>query len=148
MIHEIFDIPKGPGLSDVLLGRADPAQAIQTTPLLPGLFILTAGQSARQVVPMLSQGRIPAFLKTLRSQYDYIVVDSSPVLPVADALLVGQHVDGVVFSIRPHFSQHPSVEAAYERLRAMRIKVVGAVVNGVPATISPYEYRYLSSSTS
>jgi capsular exopolysaccharide synthesis family protein len=146
MVHQVFDVANSPGLTEAALGETDLGQAIRTTPLVPGLCILPAGDNARRLVPFLSQERVPSLLRMLRSQYDCIIVDSSPVVPVADALLVGQYVDGVVLSIRPHFSQQPSVEAAYERLRATRIRVVGAVVNGVAAPLSPYQYQYLADS--
>jgi Mrp family chromosome partitioning ATPase len=82
-------------------------------------------------------------LEELRGQYDLVLVDCCPVLPVADALLIGKRVDGVLLSVRPRLSTLPQVHAACERLSTLRIPVLGAVVNGVRARMSSYEYKYL-----
>jgi Mrp family chromosome partitioning ATPase len=80
----------------------------------------------------------------LRQEFDHIIVDSCPVLPVVDSLLVGVHVDGVILSVRPRVSQLPRLFEAYERLRAARVPVLGAVLNGVHASIYSYESHYLA----
>ena len=65
-----------------------------------------------------------------RDTYDFILLDCCPVLPVADALVLGRLVDGVLLSVRPGLSQFPHVAAACERLAGLNIPVLGAVVNG------------------
>src|SRR5262249_7020917 len=78
----------------------------------------------------------------LRGQFDFIIVDCCPVLPVADALLIGQHVDGVLFSIMQDVSQLPKIVTASEKLAQLNIPLVGAVVNGTRQ--STYSYAYNS----
>jgi polysaccharide biosynthesis transport protein len=65
------------------------------------------------------------------------------VLPVADSLLVGQHVDGVVISILQDISQLPKVMTASERLTQLNIPLLGAVVNGIKPDIHAYGYNYV-----
>jgi polysaccharide biosynthesis transport protein len=64
------------------------------------------------------------------------------VLPVSDVLLVGQHVDGVIFSVLSDVSRFPNVYTAYERLAGLGIRILGAVVNGVRQSRSGYAYQY------
>jgi Mrp family chromosome partitioning ATPase len=78
----------------------------------------------------------------LRQQFDYVIIDCSPVLPVVDPLLVGVHADGVLLSVRPRVSQLPRIHEALERLTAARIPILGGVVNGVARSMYPPDYQY------
>jgi Mrp family chromosome partitioning ATPase len=85
----------------------------------------------------LHQAR-PLFDRLAR-EYDFIIVDSPPVLQVADTLLLSQQVDSVVFSILREVSTLPHVQAAYERLNGLGVPMLGAVVNGTQGdTYSSY----------
>jgi len=79
----------------------------------------------------------------LRGQFDFVIVDSCPVLPVADALLIGQHVDGVLFSIMQDVSQLPKVQTAQEKLGHLNVVLLGAVVNGIKQDVYSYGYNYV-----
>ena len=85
-------------------------------------------------------------MEQLRKQYDFIILDSSPVLPVTDALILGQHVDGVILSVLRDVSRAPQIQAAYQRLARLGIRTLGAVVLGVPADNTgagqPYPGRF------
>jgi Mrp family chromosome partitioning ATPase len=70
-------------------------------------------------------------LAKVRSEFDFVVIDASPVLTFADALLFGSHVDGAVLSVRRDHSQIPKVYEARERLEAVGVPVLGSVVHGV-----------------
>jgi capsular exopolysaccharide synthesis family protein len=127
--HRLFDLPLAPGFSELLRGEVDVAEALQATSA-PGLWMITAGQCDAQALQTLAQDGSQKTLEQLRPQFDFIVVDSSPVLPVADSLLIAQHVDGVLFSILREVSRLPKVYAAYQRLAMLGVPMVGAVVNG------------------
>jgi polysaccharide biosynthesis transport protein len=78
------------------------------------------------------------------------VVDSSPVLPVADSLMVAQQVDGVLFAILREVSRLPKVHEAYQKLVVLGVRMLGAVVNGTSGDIYGYGYgngRYLTPAT-
>jgi Mrp family chromosome partitioning ATPase len=76
-------------------------------------------------------------------------VDSSPVLAVPDALMLGQDADAVLFSVRPGVSEAPHVYAAYERVRELGLPFLGAVVNGVrDRALYAHNYNYLAKSDS
>jgi capsular exopolysaccharide synthesis family protein len=128
-IHRIFNLPVGPGLAELLRGEADLAAAVKPGPL-PGLSILPAGQPNGQALQALTQGILSASLQHLREQFDFIIIDSAPVLPVPDSQLIGQCADGVVLAIRHEVSRLAAVTAAAERLTSLDIRLLGAVVNG------------------
>ena len=86
----------------------DVSDAVQPTSV-PNLWVIPAGQCSNRVIAALAQGHpLETLFNRLRGQFDFIIVDSCPVLPVADALLIGQHVDGVVFS--HHAGREPDAE--------------------------------------
>jgi polysaccharide biosynthesis transport protein len=142
-IHKLFDLNASVGVSEVLCQEADVADAVQPT-AVPNLWIIPAGQCSTRVITALAQGHpLETLFNRLRGQFDFIIVDSCPVLPVADALLIGQHVDGVVFSIMQDISQLPKVLVASEKLAQLNIPLVGAVVNGIRQDTYSYGYNYV-----
>lgn len=140
--HRVFDLPRGPGMCELLRGEVTIAEALRPTPA-GGLKMICAGRSDPTALQALAQNGFEPILERLKSQFDFIVVDSCPVLPVADALLVGQHVDGVIFSILQEVSRTPMVAAAYQRLQLLGIRMLGAVVLGTQEDTYGQVYRYL-----
>jgi capsular exopolysaccharide synthesis family protein len=138
-VHQMFEVPMQPGFSEVLLGEVEAADAVQETPV-DGLAIMTAGQWDREVLQALARDGLEGVFDKLREEFDFLVIDSHPVLPAADTLLLAQRVDTVILSVLREVSQAPRVYAASQRLAALGIRVLGAVVNGadpeevVPAT--------------
>jgi len=142
-MQKLFDVPVAPGCAEILLQEIDISDAVQQTSV-PNLWIIPAGQCNHRVIAALAQGHpIEALLNRLRGQFDIIIVDSCPILPVADTLLVAQHVDGVVFSILQDVSQLPKVQDASERMIQLNIPLLGAVVNGIRPDIQAYGYNYV-----
>jgi capsular exopolysaccharide synthesis family protein len=139
--HTLFDYPQDPGLSEVLRGELAADEAIRKT-LAAGLHLLTAGRSDSVAVQALAQDRIRTLLEELRTRYDFVIVDSPPVLSVADTLHLGQVVDAVIFSILHDVSRIPLVYSAYERLEALGARMLGAIVNGAPMDPGKSDYGY------
>ena len=140
-IHRQFDMPQEPGFSDVLRGELECDDAIRPTPL-PRLWMMPAGQCDAHATQALAQKEVRILLNRLKEQYDFIVLDSSPVLPVADALSLGQHVDAVVFSILRNVSRLPAVQASQQRLASLGIRMLGTVVLGTNAEAGNLGYPY------
>jgi len=142
-MQKLFDIPLAPGCSEILLQEIDVSDAVQATSV-PNLWIISAGLCNHRVVAALAQGQpLEMLFNRIRGQFDFIVVDTCPILPVADTLLVAQYVDGVIFSILQDVSQLPKVHSAVERLVQLGIPFLGAVVNGVKPDIQAYGYNYV-----
>jgi len=141
--HRLFELPGEPGFCEVLRGEAQLADVIRATPA-NNLWLIPAGQFDEQALQALtlSQAGFSPLLEQLKTQFDFIVVDSSPVLPVVDTLVIGQNMDVVVFSLLRDVSRIPSVYAAYQRLATLDIRILGAVVNGVDAGSYGYAPQY------
>ena len=89
-------------------------------------------------------GRVDQSGQRHRAEFDFIVVDSAPVLPVADSLLIGQSVDGVIFSILREVSRLPKVYAAHQRLEMLGVRLLGAVVSGARVEDYGPDYEYVN----
>jgi capsular exopolysaccharide synthesis family protein len=140
-VHRLFKLEWGPGFNELLRDEASLEEVLRSTQV-PGLSLIVGGQWNSQTTRALARQQVETVLAALKPDYDFILIDSSPVLPVADPLLIGQHVDAILFSILRDVSRLPSVYAAHEKVTGLGIRILGAVVNG--ASEGGYEARYQS----
>lgn len=129
-VHLALELEIGTGLSELLRGEISVDEAIQPT-AIEGLFAMTAGQCDYAAVTALSRPELGKAFKQLRESFDHVVIDAGPVLAFADALLLGQQSDIAIVTALKDSSSVPNINAAIERLRAVGIRVVGTVINGV-----------------
>jgi capsular exopolysaccharide synthesis family protein len=139
--HQLFEQSLQPGFSEILLGEVDLIDAIRPTTAVDGLWLIPAGEWDREVVQALARSGVEETFDRLKEEFDFVVVDSHPVLPATDSLLLGQHVDAVILSLLKDVSQVPRVHAAGQRLTSLGIRVLGAVVNGIPAEACQNSYQ-------
>jgi capsular exopolysaccharide synthesis family protein len=138
MVHRIYDQPRTAGFCELARGEIEADDAIRPT-ALPNLSVIPAGQYDDRALSVLAQARARELFDQLRERFDFIILDSAPVLPVADTLLLTQHVDAALFSILRDVSQLPKIQAAHERIAALGVPILGAVLAG---THSDSYYRY------
>ncbi len=130
--HQLFEVPLQPGFSEVVLSEVDLPDAVHVTAADPNLHMLPAGLWDRNVIQELAKVGITSVFEKLREEFDFIIIDSHPVLGATDSLLIGQHVDGVLVSLMRDVSQMHNVHAATQQLNSLGIRVLGAVVSGMP----------------
>jgi len=138
-LHQFFEQTLQPGFSEVVLGEVELPDAVRPTTIDENLWLLPAGQWDREVVQELARDSVGTIFERLKQEFDFVVIDSHPVLPATDSLLIGQHVDAVILSVMHGVSQTPRVHTAHERLATLGIRLFGAVVNGLPS--EPYARR-------
>jgi Mrp family chromosome partitioning ATPase len=139
----LLDVPEGPGLSDALL-HDEPAPGELVVPVQGGTFhLLPAGTPVQDTSRVLQSRKLGILIGQLRQLYDLIIIDSPPVLPVPDALIIGRWVDGAVLAVRYDTSRFPQVERARHQLDGSGIAVLGTVINGMRHFDSYYgRYSY------
>ena len=136
--------PDGPGLSDVLEDKATVDEV--AIPVRGGTFyLLPAGTPVHDTGGLLQSPKFGQLMIQLRQSYDLIIIDSPPVLPVPDALIVGRWADGAVIAARYDISRFPQVERARRQLDNAGIAVLGTVINGMRHSDSYYGRRYTNS---
>ncbi len=127
--NHVFNMPNEHGFCELLRGEIGVEDAIRATPA-DNLWMITAGRCDAQAVLGLGKDVVGDIFADLGSRFDFIVIDTGPVLKVADALLLGQHADGAILSVLRDVSQIHKVHEASERLKLVGMKVIGAVING------------------
>jgi capsular exopolysaccharide synthesis family protein len=128
--HTVFGLPLGPGFAEVLRNDAEREAAVYPTPA-QNLWLMPAGNYDASTAQAFSGDALVSLVKSLKVQYDFVIVDAPPVLKVADPLIFGQCVDAAVLSVRRDVSQIPKVYEACERLKVVGVNVLGVIVNGV-----------------
>ena len=132
----LLDVPEGPGLSDVLEGAKIEDVVI---PVQGGTFSLLSAGTPVQDASRILQGRnFPMLIAQLRRRYELIFIDSPPVLPVPDALVLGRWADGALLAVRFEISRSPQVERARRQLDNAGIPVLGTVINGMRSSDTYY----------
>lgn len=126
-IDKAFQLPLHPGVSEALCGESTIEDLPQATSLA-NLEVITAGRCDRHALQALANGGDKRLFDALRERYEFVIVDGSPILPVADSRYVSQHVDSVVLSVFRDFSRAPKVTAACEILEAFGVTNIEAVV--------------------
>jgi polysaccharide biosynthesis transport protein len=129
MVHRLYDQPPAPGFCELLRGEFD-TDAVIRPASLDNLWVIPAGNYDDIALSVLAQPRARNLFERLRDQFDFVVVDSAPLLPVADTLLLGQHVDAALFSVLRNVSQLNKIQAAHERIAALGVPILGAVISG------------------
>jgi succinoglycan biosynthesis transport protein ExoP len=125
--HEIFDLENHWGLSEVLTGQAEVHQVIRPTKV-HSLHLLSSGTIPPDPSVLLSSKEFGQLLSMLSEKFDYIFLDSAPVMAVSDTLGISVKVDGVVLVVGRDTSRLAAVNAC-SRLRKVGAKVYGAVLN-------------------
>ena len=140
-LHQRFEMPKGRGLSSVLTGKATLHEAIVPWPEVSNLHILTSGPVPPLAAELLGSRQMEEMLKELREEYDFILIDTPPVLAVTDALVIGRWADATVLVVRYGSAQRHVVQRCVDVLDRSGAHLLGAIVNAVDLK-SPEYYEY------
>lgn len=142
MLHKFLDLVGPVGFSTVLSGRADLAEALQKT-RFPGLTVLTSGAIPPNPSELLGSQSARKLLTELKREFDYVIVDSTPLLAVTDAAILAAGADGVLIMARHGQSRREQLAHAVGSLENVGAPLLGAVFTMVPMRgMSSYNYSY------
>jgi protein-tyrosine kinase len=127
-LHVPLGAPPSPGLTDYLLGEADEVSVIQHGQE-GNLCFIPGGKEVANPSELLLNGRLKTLLERVAPIFDWVILDSPPLLPVADASLLADHVDGVILVVRAASTPTLTAERACQELQGRN--VVGVVLNAV-----------------
>lgn len=139
-IARIFNAPPTPGLKEFLAGAAPLDRIIQQTNSTRGLSLIPGGEKGAVPPDLLAGGTFRSFLQEIRSKYDVIILDTPPILPVADTLSLRDQVDGFILIFRIGLTPYLMLRQALEEIE--RNKIIGVVLNGVEMQKYKYYQRY------
>ena len=137
-LHRFVGAASGPGLAEVLEREKPFANAIVQTGL-ENLSFLPAGDAKRNPGELVLRPEWGRLLDEVGRQFDYVVVDTPPVLATDDAAALAHKVDGILFVVRASFTSSRVASGALDQLRQRHVQVLGLILNR--AVASPYEYH-------
>ncbi len=129
-LHKLFGMPLEDGVSEVLRSDIDVTDAIRPTST-EGLWLMTAGQCDMGAIHALATEQLQPIFEKLRAEFDFVIIDGAPLLGMSDSISIGQHVDGAILTLLRDQTEIRKVLQSSELLKAMGIRLFGAVVNGV-----------------
>ncbi|HEV8539754.1 MAG TPA: polysaccharide biosynthesis tyrosine autokinase [Nitrospiraceae bacterium] len=163
LVHARLGLPREPGLSDALLGERRWSDSVRTvtdlmlgtlgidrvihTPGLDNLNVLTSGATPQNPAEYLNAPKVGDLLAEMKKEYDIVLFDTPPILPIADAVMMSSRVDGVVLVYQVGRIGRNALRRAKFLLDHAQAKVLGIVLTNVRAEITPeygyyrYEYR-------
>jgi capsular exopolysaccharide synthesis family protein len=139
-LHRVLETRRTPGLIDLLSGQVDKDQAIQET-AYPRLAFIGCGTRVSHGPELLGSPTMQRFMAEVRASYDVVVVDSPPLAAGIDALILGTLSGGMLLVLRAGVTDRQLAEAKLDALDRLPIRMLGAVINDVPAQGA---YRYYS----
>jgi capsular exopolysaccharide synthesis family protein len=142
-VARLFGLGKTFGLSEWLQGERSPMTSIYHLEEA-GLWVLPAGNSPRNPLEAMQSGRLAGLMDQLTSWFDWVIIDSPPVLPLADTSVWMRLADGVLLVIRQGTTERDPLKRGLEAIESS--KLIGAVMNGLAsARSSEYYYQDLPS---
>ncbi len=133
--HGAFGLPLSPGLAEHLAGETPAPQRTAQ----PNLDVLTAGRAGDEPSRLLVPGRVRAAFSELKSDYDIVVLDSPPVVPVSDPLQYSELVDGIIYMVMAGRTDREVVRRGVGILRGVGANILGVVANNL-GEVLPYYY--------
>jgi capsular exopolysaccharide synthesis family protein len=138
-MHRHLGAKQTPGLSEYLLGECDEFAALQRGPM-ENLFFMPAGRVVGSAPELLSNGRMKLLLQRVEPLFDWIIIDTSPVIPVSDSTLVANYCDGILMVVRSNVT--PSDMARRAREEFPDKMLLGVVLNGTHPDGTRSKYYY------
>ena len=140
-VHHLGNVDHDRGVSNFLAGDEEYKESIFCMDDL-GIDAMTAGPIPPNAAELLTGERMRRLIDRLHEDYDHVVVDSPPVMGLADAPLIAGHVEGVIYAVESHGIRSTQVKTALGRLQAAHTRVLGAVLTKFEARKAHYGYGY------
>ncbi|HAE62617.1 MAG TPA: capsular biosynthesis protein [Eubacteriaceae bacterium] len=143
-IHKIFNVSNTNGLSNVLVGDNQMDKNIKDTKV-PNLFILTSGPIPPNPSEMLDSKRMKELILSLKDHFDMILLDSPPIMPVTDGLILSQIVDGTIVIVSLGSTEKDAFKKTMLSLENIGANILGTVINKASSKAGyyvNYEYEY------
>jgi tyrosine-protein kinase Etk/Wzc len=140
-LNEEFGLTRSPGLSELLSGRSSIQEVVRRA-VLPNLDLICSGAVPPNPSELLLKPMLAEVIEELSSQYDYILIDTPPVLPVGDTLAIAKCAGAVFLVLRAEKSTLRQLTEARKRFATIGVSISGIIFNGVKLSRAGAQYRY------
>lgn len=137
--HTLFKIENKLGVVEYVRGEADLKHIIHK---VDGVDVITAGSKTPFPLKIIQSHKIPELIEKLREQYDFILVDTTPIIAVADALIVSKYIDGFLLVCAQHSTVKAEFKESVETLNRAKANIIGAVMTMVTETDTSKKGKY------
>lgn len=139
-MHHLYGVSQRPGLCDILQGRAPLHAAIRATPF-PTLFAIPSGSPHGSAADAYNDTAFADLIRRVRSEYDYVFVDSAPVVPVIEPLLMAEYLDAILIIAMAGRTPLTLLRRMKQILAPVSGRVAGVILNNATEGL-PYYYDY------
>lgn len=144
-LHKVFELENTMGLSDYLRNSSDGLYIRKTN--IENLSIVTAGTMVNNPSELIGQEKFKKTIEALKEKYDYVIIDSSPILMVTDSILVSRVVDATILIAIYNKTRRDDLKSAVRRINYVGGNVAGVVVNRTKVILSQYNTKYFYGNT-
>lgn len=141
-IGKYLGVAPSAGLTEILSGQADTSGCVFHIDI-ENLAFISSGAVAENPAELLASDKMRALLADLKMQFDYVLIDTPPIISVTDAGIIGALADGILMVIQASRTQRGIVQRASELLEQAHCKTVGHVLTNIEYHLPEYIYRYL-----
>jgi len=142
-VHKYLGVDGETGLSDILGNATDADNAVINIKGAENLFVLPAGKAPNNPAELLGSMKFRNLMSRLKERFDYIILDTPPVVPVTDAGVIGSLVDGVIMVVQAGRTQKGVIKHSEGLLRQANARLLGYIVTNIQYHVPAYIYRYL-----
>ena len=140
--HNVFDKPRGPGLSEYLIGDVDDIESIIHPTKVENLFIVTAGGLPPNPSELLGSSRMSAMVDQLEQSWDMVIFDSPPIVAVTDASMISAEIDAIALVVKAGQTDRSAVDRALDTISNVKAPLIGAILNGANSETIAGKYSY------
>lgn len=139
--HHIFEVINSRGLVNIMVQGEELSEVVHPGPI-EGISLVTSGPIPPNPSELFASDRMAGFLSGLKEKYDFVLIDSPPVIAVTDPVLLAAQVDGVVLVVKAGVTRVDLINSALEQLKKANHRFLGAVLNRVRVNAGDYNYYY------
>lgn len=140
MQHKIFKVKNQNGLTNFLSGNIDGDDLVKKTQV-PNLYLINSGPAPTNPLELLSSEKMANLIDSLKKHFEYIFIDTPPLLLLSDAFVMGPKIDGMILVVWGGKTSRESLRQVEEKLGYYKIKCPGVIING--ADLREYDYYYM-----
>ena len=142
-VHKYLGIDNEIGLADILADDRPVDETLLNIKEIDNLTVLPAGKTKQNPAELLGSVKFGNLIAALKKRYDYIILDTPPVIPVTDTALIAPHTDGALMVIQASRTQKGVIQHGEDMLKQAQAKLLGYILTNIQYHIPAYVYRYL-----
>ena len=141
ILHKVFDVPRGPGLTHRLVQDLNDQDVIRETQV-PHLYLVTCGDVPPNPSELLASQKLKDFIARMKAEYDIVLIDSPPIIAVTDASILSKLTDAIMLVVNSGKTDQRVLKRSIDLLSQVKTNLIGAVLNGVNISAGYDSYYY------